>query len=380
MHYRNLTVKKYRNTNSHKNISRSGRKGATIAAPPVRCGFVIILFFRCGPNLLIKKLVAPPAFIYFYGFCTKQLRPLKMPLTIILSIKKFMKTAVFITVASLFFLDCQKETEQPGTGLPFEMTPDTTAITPGLIDEASGISDSKKNPGFIWVQEDSGNPPELTLLSYAGAVQKKIHIKGAVNRDWEDIVLAAGPAAGDNYLYIAETGDNTATYPDYGIYRFKEPDAGTDTVFAWDEISFKYPDQAHDCEAIIVDNATKDIYLLSKRDSTSKIFKLAYPQSTSSTITATAAGTMTITGVCSAAISPDGTEILVKTYTNVYYWKRNTGESIAAALQRVPVTLGYVLEPQGEAICFRNDNSGFYTLSERPFFAGFVTLNLYKRK
>lgn len=303
-----------------------------------------------------------------------------MPIKIISFIKQFMKLGLFITVAGLFFMDCQKETEQGNTSLPFEITPDTTHITPGLIDEASGIADSKKNPGFIWIQEDSGNPPEMTLLTTSGSVQKKIHIKGAMNRDWEDIVVAAGPVAGENYIYLAETGDNTATYPDYAIYRFPEPSMSADTVFTWDEISFRYPGQSYDCEGIIVDNETKDIYLLTKRDSLSKIFKLPYPQSTTSTTTAIEAGTMTITGVCSASISPDGKELLVKNYTNVYYWKRNTGESIVAALQRTPLTLGYVLEPQGEALCFKNDNSGFYTLSERPFFASFVSLNFYKRK
>lgn len=292
-----------------------------------------------------------------------------------------MKPVVVIAIAGLFFFDCQKEpaTDTSGT-LPFEITPDTAYVAPGTIDEASGITDSKKNPGFVWVEQDSGNPPELALLSYQGLFKKKLYIKGAVNRDWEDITLGPGPQTGENYLYVAETGDNTMVYPDYAIYRMIEPAATEDTVYQWDQLPFMYPDHPHDCEALLLDPETKDIYLLTKRDSLSGIYKLPYPQSTTNPATAIDMGRMTITGVCSAALSPDGTEVLVKTYTNVYYWKRHNGESLVTTLQRTPLTLGYVLEPQGEAICFRNDNTGFYTLSEKPFFAAYVMLNLYRRK
>ena len=291
-----------------------------------------------------------------------------------------MKSTFFLAFLSLFFIDCQKETATDTTLLPFKETPDTSFIIPGIIDEASGIADSKKNPGLLWVQEDSGNPPELALLSYNGIIQKKIYLKGSQNRDWEDIAIGSGPDPGENYIYIAEIGDNNAVYPDYALYRFIEPPQTTDTVYAWDKITFQYPDGSHDAEAIIIDNDTKDIYIIAKRDSLSRIYKLTSPQSTAVVNAAIYAGEMKISGVCSAAISPDGKELLAKNYTNVYYWKRNNGESIVSALERMPVTLGYFPEPQGEALCFKNDNSAFYTLSEKPFFAAFVSLNLYKRQ
>ena len=64
-----------------------------------------------------------------------------------------------------------------------------------FIKEASGIADSKMSPGFLWVEVDSGNPPRLYLLSHDALTEKKVYIKGATNRDWEDIALAAGPDA-----------------------------------------------------------------------------------------------------------------------------------------------------------------------------------------
>ena len=82
----------------------------------------------------------------------------------------------------------------------------------------------------------------------------------------------------------------------------------------------------------------------------------------------------------SAASSSSGDELLIKTYTSLSYWKRNMNETIGDALKRAPGTLNYQVEPQGEAVCFRNDNSGFYTLSERPSLISAVSLNFYQRK
>ena len=54
------------------------------------------------------------------------------------------------------------------------------------------------------------------------------------------------------------------------------------------------------------------------------------------------------------------------------------GQPVVATLQKDPRVLGYAQEPQGEAICFRNDNTGFFTLSERAILPS-VALNFYKR-
>jgi len=295
------------------------------------------------------------------------------------AIKQIMKSFFFITAAGMLFFDCRKETGADAA-LPFEVTPVQVPVSPGMIDEASGIADSRNHPGHIWVQQDGGNPAEITLVGYDGVPVKKIFISGAGNRDWEDMAAGGGPVAGQDYLYIAETGDNNAVYTEYAIYRFPEPGPATDTVTGTEKIRFVYPDGPHDAEAMFTDPDTHDIYLISKRETLSRVYRLAFPQVTGTLHTAEYMGEMTISGASGAAMSANGHEILVKTYTHIYYWKRHTGESIIQALQRMPLTLGYVLEPQGEALGFRQDNSGFYTLSERPFFAQSVNLNLYKRK
>jgi len=279
--------------------------------------------------------------------------------------------------ACFVLLSCTRS--GPSGELPFEKIPVQSAVLPGVIDEASGIADSYSNPGFLWVELDSGNPPVLHLLKHDGTHGDFMYIKGATNRDWEDIAVSSGPVEGVKYLYIAEIGDNALAYSSYSIYRFAEPPSSTDTVTNFDKINFKYPDGSHDAEAMVVDPVKKDIYIITKRDQFSKIYKLPYPQKISSMNTASFVGDLPYKGVVSAAISTSQTELLIKTYGQVYYYKRQVGEPLEKIFTQSYQLLPYQVEPQGEAVCFMNSNKGFYTLSEKGFMSS-VKLNYYRRK
>jgi hypothetical protein len=277
---------------------------------------------------------------------------------------------IYFQVVSFF--SCERSSVSGNPSFPFDSIPDSKSLNP-LINEISGIADSKVNPGFLWGQEDSGNPSQLYLISHNGSVTKTIFLKGIVNRDWEDMALAGGD------IYIAETGDNNLAFSEYSFYKFPEPGFATDTVRAIDNIRFTYEDGSHDAEAFLVDAHTKDIYIITKRDSPSKIYKLAYPYSLTSLNAATFIGALPYSGVVSAAFSPSGNEIIIKTYTGLRYYIRTEGESVEQVLRKSYVELPYKLEPQGEAISFANDNSGFFTLSEKGFGSS-VNLYFYKRK
>ncbi|MCF0053993.1 PE-PGRS family protein [Dyadobacter sp. LJ53] len=266
----------------------------------------------------------------------------------------------------------------------FETTPQKVAVAPGIIDEASGIVPSYNLPGNFWVNQDSGQPASLYLVSADGKNVKEMKLPGAVNRDWEDVAAGPGPNAGVNYLYIGDIGNNNEPKSQVGvIYRIPEV---TDANAGFDEsklekITFSYPDGARDAESLLLDPATKDIFIISKEGQNTGIYRLAFPQSTTQTIAAEKVGT--VPGVSLATggnISKDGTEILIRTYLAVYYWKIKEGESVGQTLTQ-PSTkqLLVALEPQGEAVCMDTDRKGFYTISERSNAAA-VTLNFYKRK
>jgi hypothetical protein len=48
----------------------------------------------------------------------------------------------------------------------------------------------------------------------------------------------------------------------------------------------------------------------------------------------------------------------------IYYWKRGPEQTVAQALSQAPAKLPYIIEPQGEAVCWHPEGKGYYTLSE----------------
>ena len=157
-----------------------------------------------------------------------------------------------------------------------------------------------------------------------------------------------------------------------------------------DCIKFQLPDGSRDSEAMMIDQLTRDIYIISKREQKVNLYKLTYPQSTTEIMTAELVfpklefnqyeersvskdGEETLINgyhsayynqIVSCDMSQDGQEILIKSYSSVYYWKRNANESVVDMLKRTPQLLPYTPEPQGEAITFDLQRAGYYTLSE----------------
>lgn len=239
------------------------------------------------------------------------------------------------------------------------------------IDEASGVVVSRQNPQVLWTHNDSGDSNRIFLLRNDGTHLGTFMLSGAENRDWEDIAMGPGPIDDLDYIYVAEIGDNLAQYPIKYIYRFPEPglpNANAGLFFEIkdvEKISFVFPDnERKDAEALMVDPWTKDLYIVTKREYPVTVYRLPFPHSTSDTLIAEKYGTLPLPYVTAGDISADGTEIIIKNYEKVFLWSRQEGESMADALVRPPVRVPYTPEPQGEAIAFPEDRSGYYTLSE----------------
>lgn len=238
-----------------------------------------------------------------------------------------------------------------------------------VIDEASGLVASRANTGMLWTHNDSGDKARIFLIDSLGKYQATVWLKGATNRDWEDITLGAGPQPDNTYIYIGEIGDNLAQYPHKAIYRIKEPQFTGDTTISIEEIDsirFTLPDGERDTEALMIDPDTKDLYIFSKREAAINLYRLPYPQSTTEMMVAEKVlEAMPFTLIVAADWSADGTEILIKDYKQIYYWQRNANQPVKGVLQKKPEVLPYHEEPQGESVAFAIDGSGYYTLSEQ---------------
>ncbi len=283
----------------------------------------------------------------------------------------------------------------PASNLPeFEAGKSVGEVANSEIDEASGLVASKNFQGKLWVHNDSGDKNRIFLINQDAGYQGTIYLNGVQNRDWEDIAISRF-SDNENYIFIADIGDNDASYNnEYYIYKFKEPKVAptpnNDSFIGNIEtIKYKYSDGSRDAETLLVDHKTKDFYIVTKRENRIRLYRIAAPQSINSINTAQFVTEMPIGGSLSGVpagatggdISSDNTEIVIKSYFQIYYWKLSSTETVLQALNRkYDKLLPYSPEPQGEGICFSADDKGYFTIGEAGEAKNIVNLYHYKKK
>ena len=249
------------------------------------------------------------------------------------------------------------------------------------LDEASGLVSSVANPGKLWTLNDSGNDPEVYLINGQAKIETTYHLDKVENIDWEDIAIGAGPLKDVSYVYVGEIGDNKAIRDYKMVYRFAEPiSTGKDkeSILNFDTLVFKLPDHRRDTETMMVDPLSNDLFIISKREDSVSVYQAHYPFS-KDTIVMENQGKIPYKLIVAGSISADGSEVLLKNYGKIYYWKRNAGEAIPDLLKREAKKLRYEPEHQGEAIAWSRDGSAFYTLSESSV-ADHAQLREYRKK
>lgn len=260
----------------------------------------------------------------------------------------------------IVFAACDSRNQMGG---PFTEGIEKGVNTNEDLEEASGLVASRRYPGMLWTHNDSGHPAQLFMLDSLGVTRRTFRLIGAKNRDWEDITLGPGRDS-INYIYVADIGDNSANHKVKFIYCVEEPSPDQeDGLTVVDTLLIRLADKKRDTETLMVDPISLNLYLVSKREDNVKLYEVKFPFD-SDTLTAEPVLTLPIRGVVAGDIAPDGREILLKTYENIYYWKRLAEQSVADAMQAPAIELAYNPEPQGESIAWAVDGTGFYTLGE----------------
>ena len=258
---------------------------------------------------------------------------------------------------------------------PFGAPQDCGLVDDPLLDEVSGLVASRKNPGALWVHNDSGHPAALSLISNRGKLLATYYLSGAEDVDWEDLAIGPGPEEGETYLYVGDIGDNLSWRSAHCVYRVVEPvfaaaeDQPTvDTLTQVRPLRFSYPSGAPDAETLLLDPEKQRLYVLTKEMYQIRVYALATDvgqQTARLVATLPYEGVNLLDRLVGGDVSADGTEVLLKTYEHVLYWSRkDTTLSIPDLLRLPSDTLPYYPEPQGEAVGFAVDGSGYYTLSE----------------
>src|SRR5262249_44187715 len=152
--------------------------------------------------------------------------------------------------------------------------------------------------------------------------------------DVEDLARSA-----DGTLWLADTGDNDRSRRTVAIELLTE--AGAGRLFR-----FTYPDGPHDAEALLLDRAGRPFIATKEPVGNSGVYAPAGTPSTARptplrkvavlqfTPTGTRGGPVGVVGqllVTGGAVSPDGTRVVLRTYTDAYVWRADDGD-VARAL------------------------------------------------
>ncbi len=265
--------------------------------------------------------------------------------------------------------------------------------------ELSGLAVSRANPGFMWVHNDSGDEARVFALSIEGSERHQYKLAGVEAIDFEDIAVGPAPYAGapadpsspNNYIFIADTGNDDLERNEVQIYRIAEPliethgsgddapDATTDTGFASTTIvndvkrfDVIYPNRRYNSDTIMVDPSNGDLYIVTAEiGGSATVFRLTFAEddiidAIEEIVRFGKLSSKNDWGASGGDISPSGNEIIVRTHLEALLW-RVPATGIAQAFETDSCLIPLENEYQGEAIGFALDESGYYTLSENPY-------------
>lgn len=230
---------------------------------------------------------------------------------------------------------------------------------PAGLTEVSGMAYGAS--GRLYVHSDSGAPSQITALTASGEIMATYEL-GVQARDWE--AMAAGPAG---TLLIADIGDNSGIRTrGVLVHRITEP-SGPGRQVDPDSIRLTYSDSPHDAETLLVHPRTGQTLVVTKAVFGQAVY--AAPQPLRPGLLRKVADVRTqhtgtpggpVLGVVSqrlitgGAVSPDGSRIALRTYTDAYLYQV-PGSDLIEAFARAPRVLALPESTQGEALTWSPD-------------------------
>jgi len=240
------------------------------------------------------------------------------------------------------------------------------AVTDPRISESSGLAVDRSR---LFTVNDGGTSLEVYVLDRSCRVTAVLRA-GLDPYDVEDLARAA-----DGTLWLADIGDNTRSRKTVALEALRED--GQAVLFR-----FSYPDGPHDAEALLLDRSgrpflvTKEpsgragVYTPDGAPSAERTTALRRVAEVALSPTGTPGGPVGTLGqvlVTGGAVSDDGTQLALRTYTDAYVYAVPDGDVVAALAGR-PVRVPLPAAPQGEAIVFDGAGADLLVTTEgSPF-------------
>jgi len=274
----------------------------------------------------------------------------------------------------------------------------TMVATP--LDEVSGMVKSRSYPDTYWVVNDSGAQPRLFAInregktiiptfskfSYYGETPEEgkeqwqgFKVLYTSNVDWEAM------SADDNYLYLADTGNNFNNRRNLVIYVLSEidPMASTQSA-AIKTLPVRYPEQTafpglrgkrhYDSEALF--NADGHLYLVTKHrklggsyEAGTNLYRLDTQYTDQVNDLVLIDSHDGVTSATGADLSPDGQRLALVSYTDLWIFDRPaTGDQwLSSASRRYPLNTD-VLQ-QVETVIWDDEHTLILSNEQRQLFA-----------
>lgn len=268
------------------------------------------------------------------------------------------------------------------------------------ITEMSGIVRSKRRDNLFWAHNDSGDSPRIFALDANGKsvlpTYSKFSYYGdepqdgkeqwqgfpvlyAQANDWEDIAID------ENYIYIADIGNNANERRDLTIYLVSEidPTASTRSAVikalqvAYPEQTEFPPDERHfDSESIFVDDGK--LYLITKHrgggltglgwEKGANLYRLDTEFTDRPNLLTRVDSHPLLTAATGADVSPDGRTLAVISYGDLYLFRDPVEDKWLSQSQVRRFELDTGVFRQAEAITWEDDDSLLITNEQGDLF------------
>jgi hypothetical protein len=226
---------------------------------------------------------------------------------------------------------------------------------PNLI-ESSGLAESSR-AGIFWTHNDSGDRARLFAVEPHQGTLGQVHLEGIDAADWE--AMGTCEQEGENWIFVADCGDNSSKRDSIQIYKFLEPpefrrwtikdDRANQNVVTIarkqiQQIDVSFVDGPRDCEAIFIDPASSRIVLLAKSLVPSVgLYEVSInfnDLSTNAKAVASRICTINVPMATDMAVDRSNGDIVVASYLHAFWFPaRLSSESISDQMKRLPVLI-----------------------------------------
>jgi hypothetical protein len=257
--------------------------------------------------------------------------------------------------------------------------PDVIAhISSKKINESSGLAVSKCQPDVFWTHNDSGGGPFMYAFDSKGELLGTFRLPNVKNIDWEDM-SSTRTSDGGCFLFIGEFGDNDRKRDVHAIYRVTEPlvarEGNADEpaeISSADQLTFRYPAERHDAEALLVNSLTGILYVITKAsDGPAHVYRLNPSFGSEEVQLALKIAEITLPAspsgfVTGGDISDDGTRVALCDYYAGYELQLPAAaEEFDEIWQQKPAAFDLGPRVIGESIAYSGDGNTLFATTER---------------